>query len=286
MKKLLVAAMTCAMTIAASAQETEKIQPFRSLSVGVEVGTAGVGIELGTQLHKNFQLRAGFTTLPIKVNTTYDIETGGVEGNLDTYVQRYPGLADVLSSKGLPTRSSQLDTDVDLKAKVGLTNEKILVDYYPWSNASSFHITAGTYFGDSKLVKVDGYLPQKTIDVMNATNEYLADNGIKERLSTTVSIGDKDIDVNDLHGHVDAYIKTNGFKPYLGFGFGRAVPHNRFGLQFDMGVMFHGKPEIQSSNSDVSKALNDGADEEDFTRIMRKIVVYPRISLKIVGRIF
>lgn len=286
--KILLCALACAGCLSTYAQETETVQPFRNLSVGIEVGTTGIGFEVATKLHKNFQLRAGFTTLSfIKVNAEYDIDTKGVDNaDLDVYVNRYPGLKNELEQKGLPTSASGLDTDVDLKAKTGLANGKILVDYYPWSHKSSFHLTAGAYFGSNKIVKVDGYLPQKTIDVMNTVNDYLASQNVPDRFSTVVTIGDKDIDVNDLNGHVDAFIKTNAFKPYIGFGFGRAVPRNRVGVQFDMGVMFHGKPKISSSNSDISSALNDESDEEEFTKIMRKVIAYPVLSLKIVGRIF
>lgn len=285
--KILLCALACACCLGTQAQETEKVKPFRNLSVGLEVGTNGIGLEVATKLHKNFQLRAGFTTTAfVKVNTTTDIETGGVEGNLDSYIQQYPDLETILSNKGLPTSGYDLDTEVDLKAKMGLVNGKILVDYYPWSHKSSFHLTAGAYFGSNKLVKVDGYLPQQTIDVMNTVNNYLATQGVDDIFSTVVNIGDRAIDVNDLHGHVDAFIKTNSFKPYIGLGFGRAVPRKRVGVQFDLGVMFHGKPKLASSNSEVNDAFNDDEDNEDFTNVMRKIVAYPVLSLKIVGRIF
>lgn len=291
MKKVLLGTLLCAGCLCANAQETETVKPFRNLSIGVEAGTTGFGIELATKLHKNFQLRAGFTTLPISYNSTFDIETGGMSSDydrydFDSYMTKYPALKQYLDAQGLPSSDADLDKEVDLKAKLGMTHGKILVDYYPWSRKSSFHITAGAYFGGSKLVKVDGYLPQNTIDVMNAANDWLEKNGHTDRISTTVNIGDKDVDVNDLNGKVDAYIKTNGFKPYLGIGFGRAVPRNRIGVQFDFGVMFHGKPKIASSNSDIGDALNGEAEDEGFTKIMRKIVVYPVLSLKLIGRIF
>lgn len=284
--RTLLCTLACACCLGMQAQETEKVKPFRNLSIGVEASTAGLGFEFGTKLHKNLQLRAGFTTFGfVKVTSTEDIQTLGSEGSLDSYMQKYPELRDELSSKGLPTSASELDTEVDLKAKLGLVNGKILVDYYPWSRKSSFHLTAGAYFGSNKLVKLDGYLPQKTLDVMNTVNKYLADNDINDRFSTTVNIGDKDIDVNDLNGHVDAFIKTSAFKPYIGLGFGRAVPRNRVGLQFDLGVMFHGKPKLASSNSEVNDALNDAAGD-DFTKVMQKVIAYPVLSLKLVGRIF
>ena len=289
MKKSLLVALLATGCLCVNAQEGTTVKPFRNLSIGVEAGTTGFGVELATKLHKNFQLRAGFTTLPISYTTAYDIETNVTSDmnryNFDEYMQKYPDLKQYLQDNNLPSSDSELDKEVDLKAKLGMTHGKVLVDYYPWSS-KTFHITAGAYFGGSKLVKVDGFLPQKTIKTMNTANEWLEDNGHEDRISTMVTIGDKDIDVNSLDGHVDAYIKTNGFKPYLGIGFGRAVPNNRIGVQFDLGVMFHGTPKIASSNSDISDALNDQANEEDISKIMRKVVAYPVLSLKIIGRIF
>lgn len=283
MKKALLAALLCAGCLCAGAQETEKVKPFRNLSIGVEAGTTGVGVEIATNLHRNFSLRAGFVTFPLSINTTFDIATEGVNGQtLDALVNQYPEVKTALEAKGLPTSSGQLDTDVDLTAKLGLASGKVLVDYYPWSR-KTFHITAGAYFGESKLVKVDGYLPQKTIDVMNTANAYLPAGS---KISTTVNIGDQEIDVNDLNGHVDAWVKRNGFRSYLGIGFGRAVPKNRIGVQFDLGAMFHGTPKIESSNGQVSDALNKEAESDNFVKTMKKVVVYPVLSLKLVGRIF
>ncbi len=98
---------------------------------------------------------------------------------------------------------------------------------------------------------------------------------------------------------VSASAQNNKVKPFrnlsvgveagtagVGIGWGRAVPNNRIGFQFNMGVLFHGTPKIDSSNAEVSEALNDEAEDGGITKIMRKVTVYPVISFKLVGRIF
>ena len=46
----------------------------------------------------------------------------------------------------------------------------------------------------------------------------------------------------DNNGNVSGGLKVSGFRPYLGLGFGRAVPKKRVGVMFELGVQFHGKP--------------------------------------------
>ena len=96
-------------------------------------------------------------------------------------------------------------------------------------------------------------------------------------------------------GNVEANIKVKGFRPYVGLGFGRAVPKKRIGCQFDLGVQFWGKPEIyiptynktagtyQYEKIDGDKA---GDDAGKVLKTISKISVYPVLNFRLVGRIF
>lgn len=92
---------------------------------------------------------------------------------------------------------------VDAEAKTGFVNGNLLVDFFPAKN-SSFHFTVGAYFGGSKIIeaynKEDG-------DLLNYGNIHIGDY----RLTP------------DEKGNINAQIKTNSFKPYVGLGFGRSV---------------------------------------------------------------
>jgi hypothetical protein len=68
-------------------------------------------------------------------------------------------------------------------------------------------------------------------------------------------------------------------------GFGRAVPKNRIGVQFDLGALFHGTPKLTSGNSEVQKLL-DAEINGNIVNIMEKVKIYPVMSLKITYRIF
>ena len=75
---------------------------------------------------------------------------------------------------------------------------------------------------------------------------------------------------------------TNRFRPYLGFGFGRAVPGaRRLNVQLDLGVQFWGKPR-----------LYDGITGKRLTQVAYKSqssfgrnTVYPVITIRLAGRI-
>lgn len=80
-------------------------------------------------------------------------------------------------------------------------------------------------------------------------------------------------------------LKVASFRPYLGLGFGRAVPRkNRVGFMFEMGVQFHKIPEVYSDYGEL-KQLNEMADN-DFSDIIDKLTIYPVLKFRLCGKIF
>ena len=83
-------------------------------------------------------------------------------------------------------------------------------------------------------------------------------------------------------GSFNAHMLTNRFRPYLGFGFGRAVPGaRRLNVQLDLGVQFWGRPR-----------LYDGITGKRLTQVAYKSqasfgrnTVYPVITIRLAGRI-
>lgn len=90
----------------------------------------------------------------------------------------------------------------------------------------------------------------------------------------------------DNNGNVSGGLKVSGFRPYLGLGFGRAVPKKRVGVMFELGVQFHGKPEVYTDSGDVKDLVNEIDEDDTFTKIMDKLTVYPVMKIRICGRIF
>ncbi len=89
----------------------------------------------------------------------------------------------------------------------------------------------------------------------------------------------------DEKGNVESSIQVNGIKPYLGVGFGRAVPRkNRVGFMVELGCQFWGTPKVYNSDHQVKSEDLDG-DDDGIAKVLSKIKVYPVISFRLCGRI-
>lgn len=217
---------------------------FNSLSVGVSAGTTGIGIDVATPVTPHFAIRGGVSFMP------------GISFDADVDVD--------LKDPKLEENSS-----LNLTGNMKRASGELLVNYYPFLS-SSFFVTAGAYFGGNKLLKVKGH-SDKLAEYVNGGNQ------------ASIIIGDQEIPV-DKNGNVSGGFKVSGFRPYIGVGFGRAVPKKRIGVQFELGVQFHGSPKLYSSAGGLSGALADS--DDDFTKVMDKLTVYPVMKVRFCGRLF
>lgn len=171
--------------------------------------------------------------------------------------------------------------DVNIEGKLNMKDFKLLFDFYP-IKSSGFHLTAGAFIGSKKIINAYN------------TEEFLARD---EWGVSGIMIGDNRV-TSDKNGNCEANIEVAGFKPYLGFGFGRAVPNSRFTVSCDFGVKFWGKPCVGAMVSDDFgnrsykkihyKDLNDDDDEDlrDGFKTAEKITVFPVLNIRLTGRIF
>lgn len=232
-------------------------------SIGAGVGTEGIGIEVATNLGKQFAVRAGLNIMPA---ITYG-----------DYVQiNFAAVDDRLTQMGYPTygqmyvEGSMSRTTIDLKA-----------DWYP--GGGKFFITGGFSFGGNKIIKVKGH----SQDIADAYAEY---GPVAEQYGITLT--DAYIEVDDYrvpvdrNGNVSGGLKVNGFRPYLGLGFGRAVPKKRVGCRVELGVQFHGTPKFYVNNGDFDK-LSESADDDlsNAIDVIEGIKVYPVLKFTLRGRI-
>ncbi len=77
----------------------------------------------------------------------------------------------------------------------------------------------------------------------------------------------------------------SGTRPYLGLGFGRLVPQKRVGFMFELGVQFHGTPKVYSTEGNLEELNGYNADDE-LSKIVENLTVYPVLKLRLCGRIF
>jgi hypothetical protein len=290
MKKRILVAAVLGLIFTTSGFSQEGVKPFQHLSLGVEAGITGIGIELAAPLHKNFTLRGGFSTFPLNLDIakfagesmgfSVDLKQA-IKDKIDNAVNVSPNLKSDLEANGLPTKADDIDNKIAPKLKFGLANAKILIDYYP-TVKSSFHFTAGAYYGSNYLLGIEGGLSKQTSDMIDMLAKHKDDMGFD--INEEQFVDGYQINARDL-GSLDARISTKALKPYFGFGFGRAVPKSRLGMQFDLGALYHGTPKLTSGNSQIQKLL-DTEIGGDAIAIMEKVTFYPVISLKITYRIF
>jgi len=95
----------------------------------------------------------------------------------------------------------------------------------------------------------------------------------------------------DEHGMIKMEVKTNRFKPYLGFGYGGSLSkkNDTYQLSFDCGAMFWGgSPKIIMH--DGTDLVHDLTDVEgkigSYCATARQLKAFPVVSLRLTRRIF
>lgn len=259
MRKLL---LLCAFAVfgfgpafAGNASSEDDNNLFNHLAAAVSLGSDGIGIDVAAPIGDMFAVRAGMSIWP-RIAFKTDVDPGS---NSKSFI---------LNDNG------KIDVDV----KPHITDFKLLFDYYPIEK-SSFHVTAGAFIGSSILATVSN------------SKQFLQQY---EWGKAGIQHGEYKI-VSDKSGNICLDVKGNSFKPYLGVGFGRALPRNRIGVTFDLGVQFWGKPAFYTNVKDdfgdtsyrkLTNQPNGNKDLNDYIDKISKIVVCPVLSVRLCGRIF
>lgn len=290
MRKLFIACLMFAGMQVVSAQEATWVP--KNLGIGVGVGTTGIVIDASTTIHNYFGVRFGVDIMPkIKINTEFDLGLNGYQSDWNKLSQEAQKAGIDLSGFG-----NQLPKDLKVQGKLNNTTWHFLIDVYPFGAKSSFHATVGAYFGSKKVISI--YNRSNELSVINEWNEMVRTGkipGFNENDMIGAQVGEYFItpDPKD-NGNVEGRIEVAGFRPYLGLGFGRAVPKKRVGCQFDMGVQFWGSPEVIAPQYDKeNKVYKEGKLEKSkvdgsaggFIKTISKVSVYPVLNFRLVGRI-
>lgn len=137
--------------------------------------------------------------------------------------------------------------DVDLVGEFKYNTFDLLLDYYPFKTNSSLKLVAGiSYLYDAKfdaVIKPSGDVKFGQIVINNP-------------------------------GDITAGADWSGVTPYVGLGFGRAIPKNKFGFGFDLGAHFTGKPEPHFGASGILTPT-EKAEKDEFNSWMEQFSVIP-----------
>lgn len=269
MRKILLSLLLASTVLSASAQDDDNFI-FNHLGVGVGIGTQGITIDAATMCTPYVGIRAGVNIMP-KFSYSDDLELDARSDFGDAYTGG-------LGSDGLNRADYDIPDEVAVKGELTMTTGHVLFDIYP-SKTSIFHLTVGAYFGGKKVInaynKEDGAL----LDVYRWNS--LQTN---EANKVVAELGDYLLEP-DSKGNVDANIRVNGFRPYLGIGIGRAVPKNRVGFQFDLGVQFWGSPKVYCNDEYLDPDKVGDGDGSGIVKVISDLKIYPTMSFRLSTRI-
>lgn len=271
MKKTLICLAAAFIAMASASAQTDT-RLFNHLSVGLDVGTTGIGADVAMPCTRFLEIQAGFSIMP---KITYST-------NVHPNLTMYRDAASVEQSLGLD--------EVPIQGKLNMVNGKFLFNVYPFP-LNSLHLTVGAYFGKGDIIEVynkqDGQLnainqANQAIDEYNTVARAV---GLEEQERIGLKLGDYLLEP-DAQGNAKATLKTNSFKPYVGIGYGRAVPKGRIGFKVDLGILIWGSPDVIDHNGEsLMKHDFEGKDGGAF-RVISKFKVYPVLNLRLCGRIF
>lgn len=145
---LTLATLACA---AMMAQATDNIKPFSKFDGGITVGTTGVGFEISTPLHRDWDIRAGFDFMP---HFTHDMRFDVTVGDENTSGEITESRFQKMSSMLYEATGFRVDNKVVMEGKPNMYNFKLLVDFKPFQD-KRWHITAGFYWGSSKIATAE-----------------------------------------------------------------------------------------------------------------------------------
>lgn len=275
-----------ALTVGASAQiDEDDKQLFNHVGAGVSVGLDGIGFNVATTITPYVQARAGISFMPkIEVN---DID---VDLNIgDNEVQQANAFIDKFNQLGLgegPIGHINPPKELSMSAKLNMTDFKLLFDIYP-TKTSPWRLTVGFYAGKSQLLEA---WTTNCGDELQAITQYNTALQEHKSLADQFNLNPIGLEVGEYliqpnGDQARAFLKVNGFKPYIGIGSGRAIStKHRFSFAWDLGCQFWGTPTIYVMDKPLDKDSSiDG--EGGIIKNVSKITVYPTLSFRFNGRI-
>lgn len=136
------------------------------------------------------------------------------------------------------------DQDVNVDFELNITNIGIIVDYHPFVGKSFKLMFGGSYFLENRI--------EATVRLRDSL--FFGDDGPDPDTKGDFVFTPEDI------GTVTGRLEWAEFAPYMGLGFGRAVPKNAIGFSIELGAYYMGEPDVSIKATGM---LEDTAEEED-----------------------
>ena len=263
MKKLMMMAVLLLAGVGSvMAQSDYKRGIFNHVGLNVGAGTEGISVGVAAPVTNFLEVEAGVNIMP----------SFKLSGDLDVDINM-PQESDIQ----YPTSGT-----IHAEGSFDRTTFNVKANLYPFGGGSKFFIAAGLSIGGEKIAEVTG-----SCDELRDFSKDLPSQTLKDQFRKAISanLGGYNLELDENY-NLQGDIRCKNVRPYLGLGFGRLVPKNRIGMRFELGCQFMGKLKVyQNGNEiDINKALED-AGEDDLSKFVKDLKVYPVLKLSFTGRI-
>lgn len=266
MKKLMMVAVILLTSVGSvMAQNEYKRGLFNHVGLNVGAGTEGISVGLAAPVTSFFEVEAGVNVMP----------SFKLSGDLD--VDYDSSSLPQVSGVSYPNPAT-IHVDGDFSR----TTFNVKANLYPFGGGTKFFIAAGLSIGGEKIAEVSG-----SCDELRDFSQKLPTQELKDQFRQAVSANLAGYNLQfDENYNVQGDIRCKKVRPYLGLGFGRLVPKNRLGMRLELGCQFMDKLKVYQNDTeiDVNKALED-AGEDDLSKFVKDLKIYPVVKFSFTGRI-
>lgn len=266
MKKLMMVAVILLTSVGSvMAQNEYKRGLFNHVGLNVGAGTEGISVGLAAPVTSFFEVEAGVNVMP----------SFKLSGDLDVDVN-------TSSLPQVPNVQYPHEATIHAEGSFDRTTFNVKANLYPFGGGTKFFIAAGLSIGGEKIAEVSG-----SCDELRDFSQKLPTQELKDQFRQAVSANLAGYNLQfDENYNVRGDIRCKKVRPYLGLGFGRLVPKNRIGCRFELGCQFMGKLKVYQNDTeiDINKALED-AGEDDLSKFVKDLKVYPVLKFSLTGRI-
>lgn len=247
------------------AQKEYKRGFLNHVGINVGAGTEGVSVGLAAPVTGFFELEAGVNVMP----------SFKLSGDLDVEVN-------TSSLPQVPNVQYPPESTIHAEGSFDRTTFNVKANLYPFGGGTKFFIAAGLSIGGEKIAEVNG-----SCDELRQVSQKLPTQELKDQFRQAVSANLAGYNLQfDENYNVQGDIRCKKVRPYLGLGFGRLVPKNRLGMRLELGCQFMDKLKVYQNDTeiDINKALED-AGEDDLSKFVKDLKIYPVVKFSFTGRI-
>lgn len=251
------------------AQKEYKRGFLNHVGINVGAGTEGISVGLAAPVTSFFEVEAGVNVMP----------SFKLSGDLDVEYDRS-------SLPQVPGVEYPYPATIHVDGDFNRTTFNVKANLYPFGGGSKFFIAAGFSIGGEKIAEVTG-----SCDELREISQQLPTQDMKDQFHQVVvstanaNLGGYNLELDENY-NVQGDIRCKKVRPYLGLGFGRLVPKNRLGMRLELGCQFMDKLKVyQNGNQiDIEQALKD-AGEDDLSKFVKDLKIYPVVKFSFTGRI-